>query len=247
MPVKLQNGTFFFVPKKTRASKKNQGASESVRKRDKNDPAKDESHIHARTHDMTTGASNTKSRAYSTKPGASYIHPTESSMPCVETKASPIETNASPIETKACFTEPKPPPTESEAPSTSPIESSMPCVETKKLVVTIYFASREFKIDMIEGLLQRRACETSDPDIFSKANSVIIEAELYEEGGWHLDRVDEWLNKQMSYKDLLSLTKIDDWIKQGLQESVNALVLYARSINLPNIRAEALINTRICR
>ena len=179
MRVKPQSGTWFFVKQKkpdrakTRASRKNQGASEFVQARDKNDPTEDESHIHARAHDVTTSASNTKSQTSSTK-------------------------------------------------------SSGPSVETEKLAVTIYLASRQFKSTIIQEFLQQRLCEILDPDIFDKAQSVIIEAKLRgEKGEWDLDRVHEWLNKQLSHDNRVLLTEIDNLIGKVLEASVGALVSYA--------------------
>ena len=259
MPFDMKHGTVYWVPQKVmdrakkRASKKNQFASESVREEDENDRTKAESHIHARAYDMTTSASNTRPKASSTDSEVSSIHSTESSMQSVETQAASTEINASAIEleassiyptessmqcveTKASSTETKASPIAAGAPSTSPNESKLPCVETQELVVAVYFKSRFFGPNVVQEMIRRRVCETPDPDIDHKVDSVMYNAKMCEEGKLYYDRVDEWLNKQMSYKELLDLTKIDDYIQQLMDKSVGALVLYARSNDLPTIR-----------
>ena len=152
----------------------NRGAFETVRRKDKNDPTKHESHYRARFRDRIISASSSKSKASSTKP-------------------------------KVPFT-----------------ESSMTSVEIQQLVVAIYFASRRFGFAMIQELIQQRVGEAPDPDIDQKVAIIMKDAKLCEEGIVYCDRVDEWLNKQMSQKELVELTKVDDYIQQSMDQFVGA-------------------------
>ena len=271
MPFSRKHGTWFWVNQKSidrakkRASKKNQSASESVREEDENDPVKDESHIHARAYDMTTSASNTKPKVSSTDSESSSIHTTESSMQCVETEVASTEIKASAIEleapsvhptessmqcveTEAVSTDTKASPIASGAPSTSPNESKMPCVETQELVVAVYFISRSFRHEVIEKVLRHRFGESHDPKTVFKALSVLKNDNFFHgKDQYDLDLVDLWLNMQTSYEyeNLLFLTEVDDGVRKIAQEAVSARVLYARSLNLPNIRDKMLMKSHI--
>ena len=253
MPFSRKHGTWFWVHQKVmdsakkRASKKNQSASESVREEDENDRTKAESHIHARAYDMTTSASNTKPKIFSTDSEASSIHSTESSRQSVETEAASTESKASAIEleapsiyptessmqcveTKASSTETKASSIASEAPSTSPHESKMPCVETQELVVAVYFISRSFRHEVIEKVLRHRFGESHDPKTVFKALSVLKNDNFFHgKDQYDLDLVDLWLNIQTSYEyeNLLFLTEVDDGVRKIAQEAVSARVLYA--------------------
>ena len=219
MPFKIMNGGPAWVnPRELDGSKTR--ASEK-----KNRPAievrrkKDESHIHARLRHMATSASNTKSKASYTESEASYT------------------------ESEASYTE-------SEAPSPYLNESKMPCVETQELVVAVYFISRSFATNVVEEVLRRRFYENHDPETVAKAKSVLNNGEFgYGKDQYDLNLVDLWLNKQTSYEygNLLSLTAIDDWIRHIAQDAVGALVLYARSLNLPNTRDKTLMKSHIWR
>ena len=115
------------------------------------------------------------------------------------------------------------------------IEPSMPCVDIRQLVVAVYFSSRMFHPAVTKYIIEQRLGETIDPDIHQEVDSLMY-AKFCEEdvlcpGETRISTglVDEWLNEQMSYEELVEVTKFDNYVQQVYDEAVGALVLYIKS------------------
>lgn len=92
----------------------------------------------------------------------------------------------------------------------SSTETSMPSVETVTITVAVYLASRRFESSMIQKFTQQRVDEIIDDDIWHKADSIINEANLRDGAGkWRLDRVNDWVHKQLWYDTRVLSSEID--------------------------------------
>ena len=118
---------------------------------------------------------------------------------------------------------------EPEASTTDPI---MPCGDTRQLVVAVYFSTRGFGPSAADHIIRERVGVTPDPDFDEKLD--FFTRAMFSQGAPYHDKVDVWLNEQLSYEELVELTKFDDYVQGIYDKMVGALVLYIKSNDLRN-------------
>ena len=118
---------------------------------------------------------------------------------------------------------------EPEASTTDPI---MPCGDTRQLVVAVHFSTRGFGPSAADHIIRERVGVTPDPDFDQKLHS--FTHAMFSQGVPYDGKVDVWLNEQLSYEEIVELTKFDDYVQGIYDKMVGALVLYIKSNDLRN-------------